>query len=1090
MRTIIDFTTGVFSSVYSGVRYLIGYSDTQTGAGTQGTGVNAPVPPHVDSGIQTDDETSTSSSSTTKLPLSPVIARESSTDHVLRTSQLLTDYTTAITAIGVLEQKIQGNAITVEANEQTIAKLNSSDSPPTIAELIDQIVNHPKTNKDLKAGETFAVNFGKSVYHVKVVEARKEENGNLVSKIQIISEVSEVGEGADKKLKSITINKPPIISVSSSVTERKAGETVRYSVTVDERVVFENESKKPRPLQCEAMKMFSQQLREGNAQALSVLGTGTGKSWIIAGITQATGRSVIVLPDKKLAIEAYSDALKPLLGEERSKSVYISGPESVEEFRKRLEDPNHQIILLADDPLFHQKAACIHDTVVVMDESHEHTYTNENIVTLRSLAKNNIMLGLTGTPTSQLIDILGQPIMTRNVRWAMDNAIMRQNYRQTVDHIGTRGENCDQLLIDNTVASYFARDEYLLRGPGYCSIEDIKKGISAGTTEKDMIDQAIAKNRLRASAEKNFVFTGNNDFRLSILETYEQIAKGTYEPAKLEQLQKQIAEDRREKEINARVSMLIQLHPDQKEDAIRTKVASEVTLTKVDIKTEIETAQKQQIANTINAHALSIIYSTVSYTEFEKKIRTGMLADFVEKNSTPDCPDPKFIEAQLMKDLQPQIQEALKHLSPQLSVEKDIQTFTKKFIKDHMDQNKATLREKYIGSYIDYKLESVAPNLPREQRTTYIALVRDITHKLRDSYAPSRPSEGKKTPLPLTTPVSIDLEQLQTHYTADATMAGKTQLATTVLNKLNARALHLMYPTKDVESFQQLLHQQDQLNLFLTQNKPTPPDNLEQLKRELKDEGFSTDGTEYYLSLVSNVIEKVNTASTSSLSDQLCSRVDLNKLELIYAAETLDQLRTGLIMNVGSDEVLATGTSIQSVLSTQQIIRDQDDKLNHPVLAVQLHGRDIRSDYLGAANSQIVSANVTNYVSLDDIYAKDSIERLQRFFEAEKQRKEEELAEQQAKELAAIQAEQQEMLQDASSSADSTRTMITAFGGKAAALDEQAARQHDSAVLDEQADIHPAAKEQAKPPAPKIDINAVPTETGEQLTEKGIQVRK
>ncbi|MFA6302351.1 MAG: hypothetical protein WC627_04350 [Legionella sp.] len=91
------------------------------------------------------------------------------------------------------------------------------------------------------------------------------------------------------------------------------------------------------------------------------------------------------------------------------------------------------------------------------------------------------------------------------------------------------------------------------------------------------------------------------------------------------------------------------------------------------------------------------------------------------------------------------------------------------------------------------------------------------------------------------------------------------------------------------------------------------------------------------------------------------------ELGLYEANTTLDQLRSGMVMHLVSDSMLATGLSIKSVHSTQQAIVSNDDALNNMIDTWQLHGRTVLDSEACALNQQVVGETVSNYFKLSDL---------------------------------------------------------------------------------------------------------------------------
>lgn len=91
------------------------------------------------------------------------------------------------------------------------------------------------------------------------------------------------------------------------------------------------------------------------------------------------------------------------------------------------------------------------------------------------------------------------------------------------------------------------------------------------------------------------------------------------------------------------------------------------------------------------------------------------------------------------------------------------------------------------------------------------------------------------------------------------------------------------------------------------------------------------------------------------------------ELSLCKANTALDQLRSGMVMHLLSDSMLATGLSIKSVHSTQQAIVSNDDALNNMIDTWQLHGRAVLDSEACALNQQVVGETVSNYFKLSEL---------------------------------------------------------------------------------------------------------------------------
>ena len=713
----------------------------------------------------------------------------------------ITDYADAVLAVNVLTQKLKGQAISVQVGEKLI-EYHNAQTPPNIVALIDDLVN---SKKMATPGQEMIVVVGADAYQVTV----KATDDNKTD-VQITKKLVQ----NDNKQLELQTEDRPIVSIMRN--------TGGFEAKVNGKVVFTEKSPAPKPLQRGVIEQFGVQVSEGNPQQLAIMGTGTGKSWVIAGIAHATAATVMIVPDDDLFKEMKHDAIKTLHGNDAAANVHSSKEyQTIPEFEEAIKQ-GVMMILVADDPLFNKKSATIKDKIILMDESHQHTFTEASRQTLTSLRNNNMLFALTGTPTSKLISIIGrEPMMDVNVRSVMDSGELRQNYRQT------NAEIPPEDLVKTTVTGYFARDEYLTRGPGVTSIHDIKSSIREGQPESEVIDNAILKNRERGLTHKNFVFSGDATLRAKILESYEHIAKGTYPD--IEALQTAVANDRREKEINARAAIIHELHKERPMEAITAEVRAQIgnIPIHVDLQAEIAHAQQQQIADSINATALALVYNATAVARKAEKLPVN---------------SGNFEKAIRMQTLDNELKELKEKPA---------------------EPSKASIDEVY-------------PGLRGEQGDIFRKKVAEVAERLAHAEPGSPP--------PLCTAKDIDLQAMQTSYTASASKNS----------------------TKKAESEQML-----------------------------------------------------------------------------------DQLRTGLVMHVASDNKYTTGISIKSVLSVQQVVTHDEDILNNAVDAPQLHGRNIRDKDRGAFNQQVVSNVVKHCVSLESIYSKTSGKEMDEFFKYEEAHKHE-----------------------------------------------------------------------------------------------------
>ena len=197
-------------------------------------------------------------------------------------------------------------------------------------------------------------------------------------------------------------------------------------------------------LQNETLAKFSQSLTDedtSHQQRLAILGTGSGKSIVMAGIAQAVGKTVMIVPDKTLVDQQAKE-----VGDMHSAAYVhgkkVEGPkvftldtlkdttdvdidwsaitkkgvidrsalkeEDLGAFRDKftevLEGEEYdQIVLQAEHPLFQIIAPRIKDAMVLIDESHRHTFKKEDAELLATLKKENSIFSLNGNTHLQTV---------------------------------------------------------------------------------------------------------------------------------------------------------------------------------------------------------------------------------------------------------------------------------------------------------------------------------------------------------------------------------------------------------------------------------------------------------------------------------------------------------------------------------------------------------------------------------------------------------------------------------------------------------------------------------------------------------------
>lgn len=522
-------------------------------------------------------------------------------------------YAQAATALYILEKEASNRVLKVSLAQQKINYYNTKEKK-TFMDLIFDLLN-TEGEKILKEEEYVATLEGDTAYQVK---AKKIINPETFKQEVVVTVTKILSEDKQKKFGLREVDYPQIVV--------RKDDAIKYQVIINGKEVFNDESPKPAPLQLRVINKFSDALIGGQIQQLAIMGTGTGKSWVIAGITHANnGRGIIVVPNDALADEMMHEAIIKLHGPFARDAVHTSKEyATVDEFAEALKIVP-QMILIADDPLFNEKALLIQNQIVLMDESHQHTFEKRSVETLEYINNHNALLALTGTPTSKLKNIIGRDTLVDvNVRSVMDRGGLRQNCRKTDTNVLSTD------LISTAIMGYFGRDEYPMRGIGVMSVDNIIELMSGepSMSEEDAIDMAIEKNRHRGLYQKNFLFTGSDRLRRDWLQAYQDIADGNYPNEII--LASKIQQARRDAEINARTAIMQELHPDEDADKLYRMAEARVGRgSKVNLVKEVQDAQKLQIAMSVNTHALNLLYPKIPARDFEAMQRQGTLDKYI-----------------------------------------------------------------------------------------------------------------------------------------------------------------------------------------------------------------------------------------------------------------------------------------------------------------------------------------------------------------------------------------------------------------------------------------------------------------------------
>src|SRR3990167_2935004 len=497
-----------------------------------------------------------------------------------------------------------------------------------LSDCINYHVNMLIKDGKAKPQEPLIFTFGEEVYQVTYFEGAKPE---IHVQRKLVEHVPKDERSEDERIKSARLSSAKVVITYQDIAKTYGHPArVMFSVKVEDKVVFTRGAVHPNQLQREVIKKFADQLNSGSHAELAVMGTATGKSFVLAGITHATGEGVYVVPNEAL-VKEMQKTINLLHGD--GTAVLVSDKNmTVEEFKQKWSE-NKQIIMTADDPHFREKLALIKNRTMLIDEAHEHTFTVERNNALINARNNNIVIAVTGTPNMELVKSIADNDMAMidvNVARAQREGSVRQ-----VNMVHDKNVKSEDLVF-KTLLNYFGRDVYWHEGKGVATTNDIKNMLKEGVEEDDAISKAMAHNLERASMQKNFVFSGSSSDRANVFKAYNEVKNGSY--ARLEELNAYVTYLRNQARMEE-ISMIVkELHPEY--TPLQVKEAVDKHMDKnlappVNIMEEIKVAQQSQIAKTMNAVALSILASAagkkVDYTDFEEADRKKSLGDFIKK---------------------------------------------------------------------------------------------------------------------------------------------------------------------------------------------------------------------------------------------------------------------------------------------------------------------------------------------------------------------------------------------------------------------------------------------------------------------------
>ncbi|HHF7340748.1 TPA: DEAD/DEAH box helicase family protein [Legionella anisa] len=567
----------------------------------------------------------------------------------------LKDYTDTVAAVHLLKEVVTNGAVVTIGTAKESIDIENNKKDPKIGNVVKAIL--AKAGKpgestkwedkgDGKPHLEAAITIGGAVYTIDLVfegndhtvDTTQNYTLNITSKL-----TSEVTRG------KLFFDHDHTATVK--LTYDKDGD---LRAVTKKGLAVDTKSFVPYAYQNEILAKFHDSLVAKKEQRLAIMGTGSGKSIVMAGIAQAVGRTVMIVPDQTLvnqqskettdllnagmingskAVPARVFTLETLKGKvdvlwdtlENDLSDIEEDVLKIKEYFRKViagTEPFDQIVLQAEHPLFKIIASEIKDSMVLIDESHRHTFKPEDAEILKGIKDRNSVLALTATPTSELYGLFqGDPLDDLS----LGAAIQLGTIRPIKDEVAYLDEKS---LIDQAVTHYF--DDYYLEAgmSGYVDPIELKKqiiqaeiGIEDSVAQERAINQALELNRIRC--QRNMGFSDDKVTREKLAEIYQKIANG--DVPTIEKYQDEVAKLRQKSECDARLK-LTQKFGAVDEIEFRKTVAKPV----VNLKQDIDKEQQKDIQRTINSYALALVLND-KHTDIAEKDRTHKLDDYLKE---------------------------------------------------------------------------------------------------------------------------------------------------------------------------------------------------------------------------------------------------------------------------------------------------------------------------------------------------------------------------------------------------------------------------------------------------------------------------
>ncbi|WP_454785427.1 DEAD/DEAH box helicase family protein [Legionella sp. WA2024007413] len=561
----------------------------------------------------------------------------------------LKDYTDTVAAVHLLKEVVTNGAVVTVGQAEKLIDIENSKKEPKIGNVVKAILaqagkpgeskSHWVEKEDRKPHLIAAITIGGAIYTVDMTydgiqDDKQEYTVKITSKLK-----AEVSRGK--------LFFDPAQTATVKLIYDKEGDL--HAVT-KKGLSVETKSFIPHAYQTEILAKFYNSLKIGKEQRLAVMGTGSGKSIVMAGIAQAVGRTVMIVPDKTLVDQQSLETQKMLgagviNGNKHTPTVFTFDTlkrnvdvdwdqplteldiQAIKEYFATViadtsEEHFDQIVLQAEHPLFKIIAGEIKDSMVLIDESHRHTFNDEDAQILKGLKDRNSILALTATPTSKLYDLFsGEPLDDLSLGAAIELGTIRP-IQPEIAYLAEKD------LVTEAVSHYFD-DYYLKEGMnGYTDPVELKEKIKEAHTDIEdskaqemAIEQALELNRIRC--QRNMAFSDDKATREKLAEIYQNIAKG--DGPTIEQFQAKVAELRRTSEIEAKLQLAKKFNAGVE----KTTIEQEVPVRPVDLKRDIDKEQQKDIQRTINSYALALVFNEKP-NDLAEKDRTHKLEEYIK----------------------------------------------------------------------------------------------------------------------------------------------------------------------------------------------------------------------------------------------------------------------------------------------------------------------------------------------------------------------------------------------------------------------------------------------------------------------------